>query len=248
MSTLLPYLISWVQSYGYPVIWLCACLSAAGLPLPTVLVLLAAGAFAALGDFNIALLFLVALTAAVAGDNIGYLLGKSFGGRLLAWLERPRSFQLLSPKALDKGHDYFRRRGIWAIFLSRFLFAALGGIINIVAGTERYSYPRFLLSDVGGEILGVLIPLVLGYTFGASWENIGDILSGVSIFAFALLVGSGLLFYLIRAIRKAQATAVKEEKKTVTPTIGSTNSFLSSPLVPRTTFHKDEQSTDSLPL
>lgn len=76
MNTLTPLLISWLQLYGYPALWICVFISALGAPLPTSLVLLAAGAFAALGDFNIFLLVAVASSASICGDNCGYLLGR----------------------------------------------------------------------------------------------------------------------------------------------------------------------------
>ncbi len=45
-----------------------------GIPLPIGLILLGAGAFAALGDFDIVLLTLVAVTASACGDSMGYLI------------------------------------------------------------------------------------------------------------------------------------------------------------------------------
>jgi membrane-associated protein len=55
MNSFLPILITWLQQYGYPALWLAVFISAIGTPLPVSFILLAAGAFAALGDFNIAL-------------------------------------------------------------------------------------------------------------------------------------------------------------------------------------------------
>ena len=47
MSALLPYLVNWLQEYGYPALWGLVFVGAAGIPLPITLLLLAAGAFAA---------------------------------------------------------------------------------------------------------------------------------------------------------------------------------------------------------
>ena len=168
MSVFLPTLLVWLQEFGYPVLWLCAFVSAFGLPIPTILLLLAAGAFAALGDFNIVILILVAFTASVCGDNLGYVVGRRFGTRFLIWLAHRPRLRLLTPQRLEQTQDYFNRHGAWAIFLSRFVIIALGGIINLLAGSERYHYPRFLLFDVPGELLGAMIPLFLGYLFSAS--------------------------------------------------------------------------------
>ena len=79
MSTFLPTLLAWLQQYGYPMLWIYICIAAIGVPLPVSLVLLAAGAFSALGDFNIVLLALVAITASTCGDSVGYVLGRRTG-------------------------------------------------------------------------------------------------------------------------------------------------------------------------
>jgi len=84
MNSSLVYLLNWLQEFGYPALWLAVFVVSAGAPLPIALVLLAAGAFASLGDFNIFLLALTALSAAVCGDSVGYLIGTSCSAMLLA--------------------------------------------------------------------------------------------------------------------------------------------------------------------
>jgi membrane-associated protein len=54
MSSLYPLLLHLLHEYSYPMLWLTVFIAAIGLLLPTSLVLLAAGAIAYRGDFNIA--------------------------------------------------------------------------------------------------------------------------------------------------------------------------------------------------
>jgi acetylglutamate kinase len=75
MSSLLPLLLHWLHEYGYPMLWLIVFVAAVGLPLPTNLILLAAGAFAGHGDFQLALLIGITITASSCGDNVGYFSG-----------------------------------------------------------------------------------------------------------------------------------------------------------------------------
>lgn len=208
MSAFLPTLLAWLQEFGYPILWLSACVSAFGLPIPTILLLLAAGAFAALGDFNIFILAGVAFTASVCGDNLGYLVGRRFGGRFLDWLAKWNRLRILSPQRLEQAQKYFNKHGAWAIFLSRFLILALGGIINLLAGAERYNYPRFLFYDVVGELLGAIIPLLLGYLFSASWEMIGNIISLVSLLALSIFIA---IFLIIRLVKLLQQSKKQKE-------------------------------------
>ena len=204
MSNLLPYLLTLIQEYGYPILWLSIFIGAIGIPLPNSLVLLAAGAFAALGEFNFALLAVVAISAFVAGDNTSYWIGRRWGSKVLHWMER----RLIKPQTLERSRVYFERLGGWAIFSSRFLVSALGGAINLLAGAEMYPYKRFVLYDIAGETLGALLPLTLGYIFGASWDAVGDLLGSFSFFILALLVALVLGYQTLRLFRRMRRTAL----------------------------------------
>src|SRR5947207_2809581 len=215
MNTFLPYLINWLQEFGYPALWLVVFVASVGAPLPIGLVLLAAGAFAALGNFNVLLLILIAASASVCGDNTGYFIGRHWGTKVLDWLEQSHMLRFVSPQIVTRSREYFKLRGGWAIFLSRFLFSALGGIINLLAGADPYPYRRFLLYDAGGELIGVISSLLLGYLFGASWEAIGDILGAFSGLILALLVVILLAARLIKMLPRAKAAQISQTKQTV---------------------------------
>ena len=90
--------------------------------------------------------------------------------------------------------------------LSRFLFSALGGIINLLSGSELYPYRYFLLFDSSGEALGASIPLLLGYVFGASWEAVGDVLGYSSFLFLSLFIVIILVSRLIKNARILKQT------------------------------------------
>lgn len=204
MNNLVPYLLTLLQEYGYPILWLSVFIGAIGLPLPNTLVLLAVGAFAALGDFNFALLVIVALSAFVMGDNVSYWIGRRWGSKVLRWMEG----RLIKFQTLERSRVYFDRLGGWAIFSSRFLVSALGGAINLLAGAELYPYRRFLAYDIAGEVVGTLLLLTLGYIFGASWDAVGDVLGSFSLFIVALLVALVLGYQTLRLFRRWRKIAL----------------------------------------
>jgi membrane protein DedA with SNARE-associated domain len=193
--------------------------AAVGAPISGNLLLFASGAFAAFGDFNIFILFPVALSAAVLGDNLGYFIGRRLGTPLLIWLERQKRFRFISPRTMARGRAYFKRRTAWAVFITRFLIVALGGPINMLAGVEHYPYRNFLFWDVSGQILGAIIPLGLGYVFAASWEEVATIFGTFSVLLLAFLVAVIASILLMRNIRRRrESSAVKDEvNETVEP-------------------------------
>ena len=208
MNNLLPYLLTLIQEYGYPILWLSVFIGAVGIPLPNSLVLLAAGAFAALGDFNFAILAAVSISAFVSGDNTSYWIGRRWGSKVLHWMEG----RLIKPRTLERSRVYFEHLGGWAIFSSRFLVSALGGAINLLAGAELYPYRRFVLYDIAGEMLGALLPLTLGYVFGASWDAVGDLLGSFSFFLVALLVALVLGYQTLRLFRHMRKASLAKKQ------------------------------------
>ena len=219
------FFVDALQQYGYPVLWLVVFFAAVGAPISGSLLLFAAGAFAALDDFNIFILFPVALSAAVLGDNLGYFIGRRVGVALVGWLEKQKRFRFITPQSMERGREYFRRRAGWTIFITRFLIVVLGGPVNIVAGLELYPYPNFLFWDVSGQILSVLLSLGLGFVFARSWEEVAAVFGSLSSLVLALLVVLFLFSMLMRRIRQRRMArrtgeVQVEEGETPSPSAG----------------------------
>ena len=213
------FFIDALQQYGYPALWLIIFVAAVGAPIPASLLLFASGAFAALGDFNIMILFPVVLSAFVMGDNLGYILGQRLGTVLVAWLERQKRFRWITLPALAQSQTYFRKGGGWAIFMTRVLFSALGGTINLVAGLEQYPYRSFLLWDVLGEAVGAIIPLSLGYIFAETWEQAAGLFGAFSGLLLALLTAIFFSVLLVQKIRQRRRTSTVKAEVNDTPQV-----------------------------
>lgn len=165
-----------VSDYGLLVISLATLLSCFALPMPSSLMMMAGGAFAAAGDLVLWQVCLGAFAGAVLGDHGGYLLARYRGGeRLWAWLRRrPASARLLT-----QAEALLARRGGWAVYLTRWLFSPLGPYVNLIAGATRMPWRRFLLADLAGEATWVAVYVTLGYVFGTQIEELSDTLGNV---------------------------------------------------------------------
>ncbi len=192
-------LLEWLTTYGLLALAPVLAAAAVGLPLPASLLLLAAGAFAGGGQLSLPLLLVGGVVAACLGDNLGYLLGAR-GGVEVAGRWGPRLG--LGPDALRQAEASLERWGGVAIILTRFLITPLGPVVNIVSGTARYPYRRFLLYDLIGELIWVVLYLGLGYLFGANWELLVDLLSNATQALTLLVVVGILVFLLVRVLRQ----------------------------------------------
>jgi membrane protein DedA with SNARE-associated domain len=107
-----------LEHYGYLGVGGMLFLEDFGVPVPGEIMLIAAAVFAGAGQMNIAVVFLVAVLAAVIGDNIGFIVGH-FGGRPLA--ERFGRYVFLTPERLERAEKYFNAHGGKVVTIARFI-------------------------------------------------------------------------------------------------------------------------------
>ena len=131
--------------------------------LPGDSLLFVAGSFAALGSFNIGLLILLLVIAAVLGDNTNYFVGRFLGHKAIKWKFRGK--QLVNPKYIDKTETFYEKYGVKTIILARFV-PIVRTFAPFVAGVGEMKYSRFLPFDILGGILWVSIATLAGYWFG----------------------------------------------------------------------------------
>jgi Uncharacterized membrane-associated protein len=184
--------------YGIPVLGGAVLLQSNGIPTGANFLVIAAGAFASAGEFNLAALFIWVWLFNIAGDSLGYYLWNGFGARMLekmTYLERFLSFSLL------KCSHYLEKYGQSGLFITRFPVSGLGPPMNFLTGLTGYGYKRFLAAVIPGEFLWTAFNLGMGYWFGDSWETIGtivnDYLSWILTIS-ALLLVVYLLYKMLR--------------------------------------------------
>lgn len=126
-------------------------LESTGIPLPGELTLVTAALMAASGKLDPVLVGTAASFGAIAGDSLGYAMGRRGGRALLERLGRrfPRHF---GPPHLARAEATFQRWGVWAVFFGRFV-ALLRILAGPLAGALRVPYHRFLLANASGGIV-----------------------------------------------------------------------------------------------
>jgi membrane-associated protein len=201
-------LLAALSLYGLPVLFGILVVSCVGVPFPISLMLVAAGSFVEQGEMQLWPVIVVASAGAVVGDQIGYALGRNGGRQAAVWLTR----WIGDESHIHKAEAFTERWGAAGIFFSRWLVTPLGPWLNFTSGIAAYPWPRFLLWDVLGQVLWVVIYVMLGKIFSGRVEALIEILGNLGWVAIGLIVALILGWKLMQYLRPAKAKDIELSK------------------------------------
>ncbi len=186
-------LASRMGHWGYFVIFvivLLECQAGLGFFMPGETVVLTGGFLAGQHVFDLDALITTVALAAVAGDSLGYELGRRLRRD---WLENHgRRFGVTKPR-LDKADAFVRQHGGKGAFFSHFSHY-LRPLMPFLAGSQHMRYLRFFTFNAAGCLLWACVVALLGFFFGAQWQLLEKWVGRAGFFAgpFVLLVIGGI--------------------------------------------------------
>jgi membrane protein DedA with SNARE-associated domain/rhodanese-related sulfurtransferase len=201
-------LLAAVQHHGYAATAIVLFLSACGLPLPISVVLLAAGAAAHGGSLTLGLVILVAASAALAGDTVLYIGGRTTGWWLLSGLCRLS----LNPETCIFGSAHsFYQRGPKTLLFAKFV-PGLATVAAPLAGSLNMRVTRFLRLDAVGVLFYTTVWSTIGFLFAPflrsiiAWvERLGHITAATASAVFILYV----LWLLMSSLRDNRFSSIE---------------------------------------
>ena len=216
-------LMSIIAQHGYAVVAVILFVAAAGLPVPTSIVLLAAGA-AAHGNLNLGLLIVIAASSALAGDALLYTGGRYTGWWLLAGMCR---LSMNPEGCIFSSSAYFYRRGSKTLLFAKWV-PGLASMAAPLAGSLNMRFSRFLRLDAAGVSMYVAAWLTVGYVFSTFLREITawvQTFGHAVLYFFLLVIGlylCSVAIFWIRArkynqIEKISAANLNERLKTLGP-------------------------------
>jgi membrane-associated protein len=138
-----------------------------GFFLPGDSLLVTAGVFAGAGQLKLASLLTLVTLCAIAGDQVGYLIGWRAG----ITLYQRKDSRFFKRRHLERAHEFYEKYGGKTIILARFV-PIIRTFCPPVAGAARMSYTRYLAYDVVGGFSWVWGMILLGYTISKTDKNI----------------------------------------------------------------------------
>jgi membrane protein DedA with SNARE-associated domain/rhodanese-related sulfurtransferase len=187
-------LIDVIAQHGYAVVATVLFLGAAGLPLPTSIVLLGAGAASHHG-IRLGLVLPLAWVSAVLGDLLLYFGGRFTGWWLLAGLCR---FSINPEACIFSSSAYFYRRGSRTLLFAKWV-PGLASMAAPLAGSLNMRFSKFLRLDAAGDLMYVTTWIAGGYLFSGFLAQILGWIQRVG-HAFLMICGLLVLGYVISII------------------------------------------------
>lgn len=169
-----------------------------GFFLPGDSLLVTAGVFAAAGVVPLKWLLLPVMLCAIAGDQIGYWIGRAAGTALY----RREDSLFFHRRHLRRAHDFYETYGAKTIIVARFV-PIIRTFCPPVAGAAGMPYYRYLVFDLCGGVLWVGGMILGGYFLGRSIPNIGQRIH----YVIAAVIVLSLLPAIISFLRARRASA-----------------------------------------
>jgi membrane-associated protein len=198
--------------YGLPVLFGGVFIAAVGVPLPRGILLITAGSFIALDEWPLGGVIILSLTAAMAGDVMGYMIGRWGSDALVSRVSRWGGGE----ERLQQAEDLFRRWGGIGIFNSRWLMSPIGPVVNLTSGLTHYPPVAFFILSFLGEALWVVLYVGFGWMFSNQIQVISNVISNWSGIMVGLVVMVVLVQLLRRFGRNGRNATLARERSTST--------------------------------
>jgi membrane protein DedA with SNARE-associated domain len=176
--------------HGYVVLLGWVFVEQAGIPVPAMPLLLAAGTLAGTGRMNLFAALFCAVLGALAADSIWFQLGRHKGIKILQLLCR---ISLEPDSCVRRTEGIFSKQGARSLLVAKFL-PGLGLVTPPLAGIFHMRFRRFLIFDALGSMLWASAFLGIGYAFSGEIERVAARLASLGGWVLVLLLGALALY------------------------------------------------------
>ncbi len=183
--------LDFLVRHGYLVLFIWVFLEQLGMPVPSIPLLLAAGALAGARRLSLGTSLSLAVLASIMSDGIWFEIARQRGSSVLSWICR---ISLEPDSCVRRTEDVYIRHGAKSLLVAKFI-PGLAMIAPPLAGIFQMSLWRFLLFDSLGAVLWAGSFVGLGFVFSGQLEDIATYALQLG-FLLIVLLGGGLAAYI----------------------------------------------------
>jgi len=157
----LPDLVQWAGLFGLTAIIFAETGLLVGVFLPGDSLLVTAGLFAAKGYLNIYALAPILTLAAICGNTLGYVIGRTTGPRIFS---RENSL-FFNKKHAMRAREFYEKYGRKTLVLAQFM-PVIRTFAPVTAGVAWMPFRTFIITNVFGAFIWIWSMLGIGYFLG----------------------------------------------------------------------------------
>ncbi|MGP4952873.1 DedA family protein [Psychrobacter sp. T6-1] len=166
-------------------------------PIPSEVIMPAAGFAASKGDLSLVLVILAGTLGAVLGALPLYYLGRVFDQeRLAAFTDKYGKFVFVKAQDVMSANDWFDRHGKMAVFFGR-MVPGVRSLISIPAGMNKMAIVPFLALTALGSSIWTTVLTLAGYYLGQNYEIIEGVLA-----PYSKIIGIAIVIVIIGLVIK----------------------------------------------
>lgn len=200
---------SWLESFGYPGLFILLMFGIVGLPIPDETLLVFCGYLIWDGRLHFGWTFASGFLGSACGISLSYLIGRKFGRDAI---HKYGKYVRLTHERLHWVTTWFHRIGGWVLTIGYFVPGARH-FTALVAGISHLKYWKFAAFAYFGAAIWVATFLTIGYYVGEGWEH------ATAVVHQYILIGCGVLAVLaiIGWWIYRKRTAKREQSRSVIP-------------------------------
>jgi alkaline phosphatase len=207
-------IINVMNQFGYVGILLLIAIENIFPPIPSEVILTFGGFMTTYSTMKVFGVIVFSTIGSVLGALILYSIGRLLTKERLEKILDGKLGHILGFKKEDvkKSEDWFIKRGYLTVFFCRFI-PIIRSLISIPAGMTKMKLGMFLILTTVGTVIWNTVLVLLGATFGASWEKIAGYIDSYSkvtlIVLFVIFAIGCLIFYKKRIVKKGKKINIK---------------------------------------
>jgi membrane protein DedA with SNARE-associated domain len=180
-----------LATYGYLAVFFFVGIESIGVPVPGETMLVTAAIYAGTtGRLSIFWVIVASSAGAIVGDNIGYVIGRTGGYRLL---KRYGRYIRLEENRLRLGQYLFHKHGPKVVFFGRFV-SVLRIFAAFLAGVNQMHWRRFLIFNAAGGIIWSTIYGVAAYLLGQQLLRLSGPVDAALAVAGVIVIVAAIVF------------------------------------------------------
>jgi membrane protein DedA with SNARE-associated domain/rhodanese-related sulfurtransferase len=189
-----------IEHHAYGVIFGWVLAEQAGVPIPSLPVMIAAGTMSAAHKLHIAYVLPLIMLACLIADSAWYFLGRRYGRKILNLLCR---FSLESTTCVAKTQGTMSKRGATTLLFAKFV-PGVSTLAAPIAGQAGVSYPNFVLYDMAGTVIWAGAWLFAGRFLGDLAERSKTFFGVLEHFAVLLVLLAVIAVVVYRVFKRRQ--------------------------------------------